>query len=302
VISAFVVSKIAWIGYYNILYSYNEISGIFGPTAIGNANLPVRHEIPPEVFVFMKDLSVASPALILITFLYVGYGTLSLLFSSRDVRKPVSKRFPFPSPYQFYYVQIGLIGTIFGFVIAFSGIDSKQAVDVEGQANILFQALGTALWSTLTAILLAYIVGPMLIEPVLKFLMRRHDGFYHLDASAALERMTSRAESLSRSLEDLNGSVNGLEEMINNERIKVIEDRVSGLSEDLELVRVGLKNTETKLDNLTDRVRVLESWKEDEIMSILKRLNDMAEKNNSVITRHSKIINKLLDVFGSDPE
>jgi hypothetical protein len=70
----------------------------------------------------------------------------------------LTAHFPFPSTYKTYFVQFGLLGTLLAFILAFSA--QRLLSDIK-DPEMLYRALGTALWSSFTAIFLAYGVCPL---------------------------------------------------------------------------------------------------------------------------------------------
>lgn len=112
--------------------------------------------IPAWSRVFMVDLAVVAQALVCFTGARIMIGAWQLL------RNPAgaiaSDTFPFPRRYRTYYVQYGLWGTVVGFVIGFTNMNTHS----DQAPIVLLAALSASLWSTLTAITLAYILCPLI--------------------------------------------------------------------------------------------------------------------------------------------
>src|SRR5580692_10397082 len=136
-------------------YSYFYLQAVFA-NAGADALKAVMQRIPVWARRYMVDLAVVAPGLVCFTGACVWVGAWRILWG-----KAVSAThdtFPFPRPYRIYYIQHGLLGAVFGFVIGFSNLDPES-----GQASaVLLTALGAALWSTLTAIGLAYFLCPII--------------------------------------------------------------------------------------------------------------------------------------------
>lgn len=150
--------------WHNLRYAHARILDVLGSAAGDTAGAGLeltRVAVPDWVAPFLQDLSVVSPALVLFALARVLVAAVLLLRQPRAVASWGRTHFPFPDPYKVYFIQMGLLGTIVGFVLAFAEVDPRA----ERQSIILLEALGTALWSTLTAIALAYVVCP-LIEAV----------------------------------------------------------------------------------------------------------------------------------------
>lgn len=142
--------------FHNLRYSYARALDILGGGEASTLELTAV-AVPGWVSPLLQDLSVVSPALVVFTSARMLIAAILLLAAPRMVRSWPAIHFPFPEPYKVYYIQMGLLGTIIGFVLAFAEVDPRA----ERQSLILLEALGTALWSTLTAIVLAYVACPV---------------------------------------------------------------------------------------------------------------------------------------------
>lgn len=165
----------------------------------------VMRLIPAWSRPYMVDLALVAPGLVSFTAACVIYGAWRALSPNAMFRSP--ETFPFPRRYRTYYIQHGLLGTVIGFVIGFWRLDVKS----EQATTILLAALSAALWSTLTAIALAYFLCPI-IEAVLQrcllpaaYRPDADDSFltldkYASDAAEALARFTNAVESADATL------------------------------------------------------------------------------------------------------
>ncbi len=154
--------------------------------------------VPEWVRCALVDLSLVTPGLVL----HAGYRLVSGsrgLFAASPSWVP-EPTFPFPRPYKALYVNMGLLGTLVGFVIAFQ----NPSASLQTQAGVLMESLSTAVWSSLTAVALAYGLCPV-CELVCQCPFRRPgpatNPFEALSASAAstasaLERMADSASKL----------------------------------------------------------------------------------------------------------
>ncbi len=149
------------------------------------------------------DLSGISSVLVLATALFMMNGALSLLARSWPLRTH-GRRFPFPAAYRGYYVQYGLLGTIYAFTLAFSSGDVGGGQSSADTVQILFAALGTALWSTLVALFLAYGACP-LFELVWQGLRRRPSDPVKTieDLSATTVVVTAELRSLAAAIREI---------------------------------------------------------------------------------------------------
>lgn len=247
------------VGFYNVRYSAIRISEI-GAEPTGAVAETSTREFPatfPEwVHPYLQDLSVVSPALVAFTAASMILGSVWLLWFPAAVARASSIHFPFPDSYKTYYIQFGLLGTIVGFVIAFSDID----LGAERQTLVLIEALGTALWSTLTALLLSYGVCPLfelayrrLRDP----LARRHPS----DTRSALELLRQRTSDAAESLTTLRRTADAMSAELNlhqlESRVGRVEGSLSQIVDDLTRLTKAVRGIETGQEEIANRARSL---------------------------------------------
>jgi hypothetical protein len=246
---------------YNVRYSAARIAGsvagaapVLDGSSVGSA--------PRWVTPLLQDLSVISPALVLFTALCMATGAALLVRPSLWPQRFGSPRFPFPSAYRGHFVQLGLLGTIVGFVIAFSSADGRGAVG-GAEPALLLDALGTALWSTLTALTLAYVVGPP-VEAVYAAL-RRLRGVARVpgDSRGALDRLRERSLQASASLEALTHSASGLAGEMDAQRVRMrvaaLQRVVEELGERLQLMEHAERESRKMTRDLEVRLEEAEA-------------------------------------------
>jgi hypothetical protein len=130
---------------------------------------------------------------------------------ARLTGRGIDENFPFWRGYISLYVQLGLLGTIFGFILAFndSNIDRPEQI---------IAALGTALWSTLSGIVFAYLFCPYLVERLVFTALLRirptgSNGPVQKDVGQAARAMTALAEgakAAEAALLELKGEISAL--------------------------------------------------------------------------------------------
>lgn len=251
VFSAVILCYAVIVGSYNIRYSYHRIAEITQSDADGSAAFTVAAEsmAPEWVRPFLQDLSVVSPSLVAFTAACMLIAAFSLVWFPASTGRMSSAHFPFPASYKTYYIQFGLLGTIVGFVIAFSDVDLRA----ERQALVLTDALGTALWSTLTAILLAYGICPV-IEVVYQRL-RRPAIPVPADTRSALEVLRQRTVDAAHSLGILTESANALGLELG---VHQLSSRVAGLEQQLAVLGSRVDELRQATGELTDYRREIE--------------------------------------------
>jgi hypothetical protein len=148
-----------------------------------------------------------------------------------------SQHLPFWPSYKTVFVNLGLVGTVFGFIVAFhqtkamvnpaggnrsalegpvradgksAGQDGSLALDSESsishnmdESRFLLDALGTSLYSTFTAILLAFVFCPFLFElPFYRFVLKSKG----LPATSMPDAPEEAVMKLQEALEKLHGT------------------------------------------------------------------------------------------------
>jgi MotA/TolQ/ExbB proton channel family len=217
--------------------------------AIGKSDLNnVAMRIPPWSRPLMVDLALVAPALVCFTGACMVYGAWRVIF--RPAKVVDYDTFPFPRRYKTYYVQYGLLGTVIGFVIGFYNLNTKS----EQAPIVLLAALSASLWSTLTAIALAYLVCPIienvfqrsvipsaLDQDPLEVLRTRA-----YDAASALERLatTTVSSDIGLGLQTLASELisirKDLAEAIGN--LQSTERRTSALDQEVATLKSGVAN------------------------------------------------------------
>ncbi len=234
--------------YHNLRYSYARVLDILGGAAnvAADGTFELTHvAVPAWVSPFMQDLSVVSPALVLFTAARMLVAAVLLLRSPERVRRWGHVHFPFPDPYKVYFIQMGLLGTIVGFVLAFAEVDPHT----ERQSIILLEALGTALWSTLTAIVLAYVFCPV-VEGLFARTRNLLLGAAPRDTRSALDALRERTSAAASELDVLADATRTLaaesrtlgDELRDrrlDSRMAQVEQTLSEIARQLETLREG---------------------------------------------------------------
>jgi hypothetical protein len=137
----------------NIIYAVKYIWGI-DPTGLAGM----------APYISRVDISAANTIIFFFTawFLYRGICLYDAVCKGKlPVAKVWNPSFPFPQGFKTLLIQLGLLGTIFAFIIAFNrlSVSSPQGQHVHDQA-ILIVPLGAALWSTFAGVGFAFVVVP----------------------------------------------------------------------------------------------------------------------------------------------
>jgi hypothetical protein len=145
-----------------------------------------------------RDASTVTPLVALMLALAVARGCALVLF--RPARLPralaVSRgHFPFAAGYQTTWVQLGLIGTLGSFLLIGqqlrSGLD-----DPDRSVQVLLESFDTALLSTLSGVVAAFILGPLLAGAFRARLLAA--GVEEETASSQVQQLTRQLTALAR--------------------------------------------------------------------------------------------------------
>ena len=217
-------------------YSFHYLQGVFTNAGV-DALKAVALRIPAWSRPFMVDLALVAPGLIGFTGACITIGAGRLLW-----RKKVSytlETFPFPRPYRTYYIQHGLLGAVFGFVIGFWNLDpqSSQA------STVLLAALGAALWSTLTAIGLAYFLCPIIEWHFQRLLLPAPTAGTDEDPLLILDQ---RASDAATALERLTSAASAVDEALT---LRTLHDEVLAARRDQAVAEAKLISAESRIDS-----------------------------------------------------
>jgi len=156
--------------------------------------------VPAELYALLEDLSrdrsTVTPLVVLLLMLALVRGSALVLFRPKRVPRALASsrgHFPFAAGYQTTWVQLGLIGTLWSFLLI-GGELGEGLQDPAASVLVLVESFNTALLSTLSGILGAFIVGPLVALAFRNRLMA---------ADIREESSTSLFEQLERQLGEL---------------------------------------------------------------------------------------------------
>ena len=121
------------------------------------------HSIAETIYSKMCiDFSSVTPFLLALSFgTFTWYSIMQTFFPGKNQIYCWENypRLPFRMKYENFYIQMGLLGTLWGFVLIgfrMTGIDPASVKTL----RIIVDGFGTAIWSTLMAVFLCYVVHP----------------------------------------------------------------------------------------------------------------------------------------------
>ncbi len=235
------------------------------------------------------DLSSVTPLLLSLFFGWLLVSSVRSL-SGLESRASLHQRYgtlPFPRSYEATWVQLGLIGTIWGFILIgwnLRSIERDAVSDVILQ--ILLNAFGTALLSTFTGVVLAFVAAP----PVIAWWNWLHDledpdpdlnvavGRLTRQMSALGDRSNELSEKLRETQDDVKTVTSELAGAISSlaEGIASVEEAVRSLKLELPLGKIAeIQQTWASIKESAQRL-------ETHAMSTAKNVADLAKPISDV--------------------
>lgn len=193
------------------------------------------------------DLSAVTPVILFMFFLFPGLGGVKIfkVHKKPEPEHAFTESFPFPENYQTTWIQLGFIGTLWAFlIIGYRMAKIKHLGGIE-LLDILIKAFGTALISTFVAVVMVYIVTPIVrngyhrlfklkIPPPLETVEERLNKL-----SEQLNKTTIELEETRDNISDMNDNLNACSASMNILQKKIIElsqtDIINGINAQIAL-------------------------------------------------------------------
>lgn len=234
-----------------------------------------------------KDLSSITPFLLAWFFFGLCRGSFRILQQGIPTANWHNwLHFPFPRNHKTHWVQLGLLGTIWGFlIIGFQMEENKE--NTQEAINILIQAFGTALLSTFTAVILAYICAPLAIQGIRKFLdntvMQQNELPWRKTTVSAIDQVSSSLIAFGKKVksasEEIDGFVNALGTI--KEQIQTLPDVVNQISN----IQKNISSINTKLEgfpnNLQNSIETGSTAIQNSISQALSQSNNYHQENKN---------------------
>ncbi len=195
--------------------SENEVEGKNEGSALTEINgLEVNKE-PVHGFVkkldwTLVDYSTATTFILFFGFLLITRGLLIIIQNRQEL---VGNNFPFSQKSDMIIVNLGLIGTLWGLImIGFYDLESIKMPQ-------LITCLKTALWSTLLALIWAYILQPAIIVPLMNYWNNKVNNLKPI-ISKEDEDLEDLLDRFRKSLSGLTDIIVGLKPEMSNFKVK----------------------------------------------------------------------------------
>jgi hypothetical protein len=343
------ISEAIW-GVYEESSTASNSSRSIPPLVKGNT--PRQDEVSPILnrkksgslvvllkYIFTVDLSTVTTLLLTVTSISITAGFLRIYrfkkktltkeseATDKTLREQCNKlrtsSFPFWSTYKHTFIYLGLLGTLFAFIIAFSQAQREVSLlnnpsiqaetmketfgeDISGSADILLFALGTALWSSFSAITLSLL-------PINSFF--RHffiqrvipakiiDGESDEEIDEVMDRLTEKAKQTESSFEALARTSDNLARNMNQATINSALNQLEFLHDEFKGLRKNLISRETfessinEIDgtlraSMTTTNNEVETLKKD-LVDLTRRLDDMEKQSEENMRSNAEHIREL---------
>lgn len=232
----------------NLLYAVEKLSGL---SILGLAD----EDVP---YLARVDLSTVTTLVLALTLWAVTRGVWRLRRAAGgEPWKLWHPGFPFSAGFRNLLIQLGLLGTIFAFIVAFDDMASmtrKGAGSPSYDPAILIAPLGTALWSTFAGIAVAFLVLPPMERLFKKALRPKED-----DAHKEVEAVGSSLAALEQRARDSAEALAGLAQVETFKKVVALGEgigealvRLDGAAREL---KPALDTTREALTAVPDPVR-----------------------------------------------
>lgn len=242
------------------------------------------------------DLSTVTTFLLLVTAVLITSG-VKKVYRRTGAKSSIEDgdkiHFPFWPTYKTTFVQLGLLGTLFAFIIAFSQARTPAAASSVPATDTLMAALGTALWSTFSAILLAFVLCPLVEMPFRKALNRDSDNGKNDSVDEDVESISNTFNALRERISLTNSAFDNLTGAIKNlggadeldQFMRTVKKNLSDLDIKLTQLEQGNKNVVRSLSDLEER-----------LSNLTQGLAQLGGAQREVEKNHQLIENKLSDL------
>lgn len=277
-------------------------------------------DLKKDVVDFFKsitiDLSAITSFLLLWFFMSININIIKVLLKrlTKDQLYEKYDTLPMPKTYDTTWIQLGFIGTLWGFMIIgirmsqIGGMQSSETID------ILLMAFGTALLSTFTAVLLVYIFAPIAIH-LWKWIFdikERKSEIEVIDQlHGRLEKISGRVNALNTDITKINTTIDTFNRTIQTsidafgESIQKLQENVSTFHPS-KLV-VLLEQVSSNINKLGSIISSQESITRETIVNETDKILEQNLKSDEIITefftdsksRHTDLVQKM-DVIGQN--
>lgn len=294
---ATIVSGVAWI--INLFFAIGEISKI---KQITNLSFEIGQFFGIRkgsllFYISTVDLSTVTTLVVLITLLWVIWGIWKVFFAvknKRDIKELHTEHFPFFPKYQTIFVQLGLLGTLWGFIIAFK----QTSVGGSYDPKIIYQALGTALWSTFAAIFLAFVVCPV-VSGLFNLLFAHLRNIPVVSSNGDLtqtlveediQAVSDKFRNLSEQINTTTGSLEKLTKEVYNLSVERALGQLSSLQKDVDSLQ---KDVEEKLKTIVNKIgsmdQKIDTWMNGEASKFREITNYIEGVEKKVVSQNERV-------------
>jgi hypothetical protein len=246
-----------------------------------------------------KDMSAVTPLVMTLFFGSILWN--SMKYIRKDMKKENLNKYaetlPFTVNFDTLWVQLGLIGTLWGLIIIGLGIQKLNERNSSDIVSMLLKSFATALWSTLIAVSFAYVFAPLVIS-IWKFIFN----------------VVPEDPALAESVDTLNTKLQKISENTNNlaVSIKLLNENIITLNEhlptaifermDTNVIKLANASNEIniKLDKLDTVTIILDEFKKGLENKVHLESDEIRKQFSSNIGLVTGAINQLKQQFAEE--
>lgn len=254
------------------------------------------------------DLSAITPFLLLWFFGALSFNTIKYrrgLFRWESALEERIDTLPLSARYESTAIQLGFIGTLWGFLIIghrMQGISPGQSVHA---LDIILKAFGTALLSTFTAVVIVYVLTPI-VRGIWKWMFDVDED--DVDIETQLYKLTDKLQQTSKATETLQVQIESFGKEIKplGEKIKPLEKKIESLGKKIvevspkqviDLLREVVHHTKTTSE-ITDNLR------QGHLNGLSGKVSSLetqiVTQGDRIVSAHDSIIGELKKIEKSD--
>lgn len=243
------------------------------------------------------DLSAITPFLLMWFFAAISLNTYNVIKGSLKKEQLYEKidTLPMPPGYETTWIQLGFIGTLWGFMLIGWKMKGVSVGESAETLDILLKAFGTALLSTFTAVVLAYVFAPV-AKGVWRWIhnISDHEIIGRPDIEVQLKVLSGEMKKTTEAIGSLNKEIESFES-----KISVLSpDKVISLLEKISNNMANLGPSISMIDtSIKQEMPKVNATIKEEVSNVSTTIKEETEKGvSSIIVKLSGIDEKLKNV------
>ncbi len=212
------------------------------------------------LYQFSQDASTITPLILLMFFFFISRTSILLMLGKITSCSAIRQmnHMPFPKNYRNTWIQLGLLGTLYAFLLI--GYSMREGIEADS-TTILVTAFGTALLSTFTGVAMSFIAAP-LVTTTARTLLQKPDSALQNPLPPSDKRLSSSltevqmyVDEFSDSLKNTNTEVNAIADSLGNFKEQLNKMDLAGYFAELgKSIKEGLASQEVILAELNEKM------------------------------------------------